>query len=55
MVAFVVTIDQADLSDITALDGFDDNDGANAGTVRWDNIIGSTARLGYYIPSDGAC
>ena len=51
----IVAIDQADLSDITMLDQFDNNDGATAGTIRWDNISGSTARLRYIIVTDAAC
>jgi hypothetical protein len=51
----VVTINEADLSDILMLDQFDDNDGAAAGKIRWDNIVGSTARLGYLIFTDNAC
>lgn len=51
----VVTIDQADLADIVMLDGYDNNDGATAGLVQWDNIVGSTARLGYIIITDTAC
>lgn len=51
----VVTINEADLSDIVMLDQYDDNDGATAGKIRWDNIVGSTARLGYVIFTDTSC
>lgn len=55
VVHLIVLIDQADLSDIIMLDQFDNDDGAAAGTVRWDNITGSTARLRYVIITDAAC
>jgi hypothetical protein len=51
----IVTITQADLSDIVMLDQYDNNDGAAAGLIRWDNVAGSTARLLYLILSDNAC
>lgn len=54
-VYLMVVINQADLSDITMLDQFDDSDGATAGKVRWDNISGSTARLTYMIAASGTC
>lgn len=45
----------ADIEDLEVLDQFDNNDGAAAGLVRWDNIVGSTARLLFLIPTDGSC
>ena len=51
----IVVIDQADLSDILMMDQYDDNDGPAAGAIRWDNIVGSTARFGYAITTDAAC
>jgi type II secretory pathway pseudopilin PulG len=51
----IISMPLVDMTDISMLDRFDNNDGSLAGKIRWNTVVGTTATLLYTFGINGTC